>query len=251
MLGLFAVLGAIGTVITIYSFLAPASDEQRILARSVDHALAYRSRTFPMDVTVEGIDAGNEDLLQTDLTLWRDGGKPITADMVRRPLRVTLPSGSRAVALKIVSKESSVPDNFKVDRDGSDVLLSWKVFDPDMALKLAIVRSGSSIDVRVSSDVGPGIVVTASRFSGLKRVGLFSLTLLLAVSLLGVLGLGLVLFFTLSNRWEKHVRSSIVRTVIFLFVLVVLIAALLEGTAYAQRAIDWVTARSVAPIPFE
>jgi hypothetical protein len=249
--GLFAVLGAVGSVITIASYLSPDSDEQRIIDVAADYPLAYRSRTFPMGVTVAGVDAGNEDLVQTEVTFWRDGGKPITPEMTRRPLRVILPSGSHLLAYTVVRTESSVPDNFTVERGGDDLSIRWKVFDPDMALKVAIVRSGSPASVLVSSEVGPGVVVNGSRYGAVKGLGLGTFFILVTLVLFTTFFALVGLFLVMSSKWDKRIPYASVRNVVAISTIIGLVALLHQGSKYDAQVVSWLASRIVRPIPFQ
>ncbi len=253
----FAVIGGVvsvvGGAIGIYLALAPSPD-QTVIARVVDLPLVYRSRTFPIAVTIAGVDAGNQDLLQTEVTLWRDRGGPIKAEMVRRPLRVSLPSGSRMVAFKVANVESSMPDNFTVDRDGDDLLVRWKVFDPDMALRMYLLRAGSADGVSLTDELGPGVRTTRSRyggvnwFKGLAFIGLGIVMFLLAAVVMLVL-LGLLLRGSL--KWDKRIPYASVRNTIALTGIILSVGAYFLCLQYEAQVLTWLMAKSFKPIPFQ
>ena len=234
----------------IYDRVAPSTD-QIVFVRAVNLDLAYRSRTFPMDVTVDGVAIGNQDVVQTEVTFWRDGGVPITAEMTRRPVRIGLPGGSHVVAFKVVATESSVPDNFHVDRDGDDLLVSWKVFDPDMALKVAVVRSGASGNVGITDEIGPGVRTSASPLGGLKLYGIlffgFMGTLFLVVVFLVLLGL----FLRVSLWYDKLIPWGAVRNILTICVIITIVAVLYAGFQYDMKAVVWLGAKTIRPMPFQ
>ena len=250
--GVLSAIGAFVLLNSAYTIVVPPADEERILDQYADHALTYHSRTFPMEVTVDGVDAGNQDLVQTDLTFWRDGGKPIKAEMTRRPLHVILPSGSHLVSFKVAQVDSSVPDNFTVERANDDLFVRWKVWDPDMALRIAIVRTGPVGSILLSTEVGPGVVVTGERYGISKLIGVWTTmiaaTLILIGGFFGVLFGVLIVFVT--PVWEKRIPYAPVRTMLFLTFIGALTAATYQGFQYDARFVSWVSSRIVKPVPF-
>ena len=248
--GLFAVLGAVGTLITINGGLFPSTD-QVVLGRSVDLPLAYRSRTFPVQTTVGSVDAGNQDMVQTEVTLWRDGGLPITAEMVRRPLRISPPGGSHVVAFQVVGTESSVPDNFHVARDGDDLLVTWKVFDPDMALKVAFVRTVATGTLQINDDLGPGVRTSNSRYGVLKVAVIAAFVIFLTALIMAVVfGLFALLIYVL-KQVDKILPYLPLRLVVGILGTALTLAAAYEGIQYDGQIAQWVTDRSVKAIPFQ
>jgi hypothetical protein len=254
--GVFSLIGAaasfIATVLGIYLFIVPPADEERILDQYADHALTYHSRTFPMEVTVDGVDAGNQDLVQTDLTFWRDGGKPIKADMTRRPLHVILPSGSHLVSFKVAQVDSSVPDNFTVERANDDLFVRWKVWDPDMALRIAIVRTGPVGSILLSTEVGPGVVVTGERYGTAKALGLLATMVVVTLTLMGLFLAGLFAFLNVfvTPVWAKRIPYAPIRVGFFLGFIAAFTAIAYQGVQYDARFVSWVSSRMVKPIPF-
>ena len=244
--GVFSVIGIAVTLYAAYGIVVPPSDVQRVLYVVVDQPLFSRPPEFPTGVTVAGVDAGDQDLTETYLTLWRDGGKPITTEMTRRPLHVALPSGSHLAAYKVMRADSSVPDNFAVERAGDDLLIRWKVWDPDMALKIVVVRSGFASNLTLSGEVGPGVAV--DRIWALLRLRSGSIVSV-SVLLLVLMGL-LASLFPDPSVWERRFPSPRVRAAVVMFLAVTItVATMIEIENDAQFS-AWLSSRFVKPIPF-
>ncbi len=211
--GVFSVIGVAVTLYAAYGIVVPPSDVQRVLYVVVDQPLFSRPPEFPTGVTVAGVDAGDQDLTETYLTLWRDGGKPITTEMTRRPLHVALPSGSHLVAYKVMRADSSVPDNFAVERAG---------------------------------EVGPGVAV--DRVWALLRLRSGSIVSV-SVLLLVLMGL-LASLFPDPSVWERRFPSPRVRAAVVMFLAVTItVATMIEIENDAQFS-AWLSSRFVKPIPF-
>ena len=244
--GVFSVIGVAMTLYGAYGVLVPPSDVQRILFMNAEHELVSQSHEFPVAVTIGGVDASNRDLTETFLTLWRDGGKPITAEMTRRPLRITLPGGSHLIAYAVIGTDSSVPDNFGVERFGDDLLVHWKVWDPDMAIKIAMVRSGQPANLALSGEVGPGVEVSGVWMALRLQSGMYFSLGLALVSLLG-LSLSLVVY---PSAWLRWVPSPSIRSAVLLVLIIGITALGLSGTRMSPRFSAWLSSKIVKPIPF-
>jgi hypothetical protein len=69
------------------------------------------------------------------------------------------------VAVKIVETKSAVPNNFGIidfnvsDRVPQTAVVSFKLFDPGMAVKIAILHQGDGRAMTLSADLRPGVAV--------------------------------------------------------------------------------------------
>src|SRR4051794_28938633 len=85
--------------------------------------------------------------------------------MVRRPIIIQPPSGSRLIAHKVVGQEIAVTDNFQVTQHENTIEIRWRVFNPDMSLKLALARAGSKDRVTATHRIGPEVATSTSRYT--------------------------------------------------------------------------------------
>ena len=120
------------------------------------------------------------------------------------------------VAYKVVGTESSIADNFMVDRQGDDLLVRWKVFDPDMAFNVAVARSGASGAVSTTDDLGPNVRTTTNRYSGFAPASILS-TLLVLTLLVFIIGMrlffaSLTLTDKLGPQLPRFVQKALRRT---------------------------------------
>jgi hypothetical protein len=201
----------------------------------------------------DGVPVGDRQLNETTITFWRDGGAAITNEMMRRPLEIKMPAGSTIARAEIVEVDSSVPDNFKLTHNSSTVSLSWSVFDPDMAVKVAIARFGAYNRVELPDTLGPGVTTTTDRYSAAKQVYWWIALFLGLTSLVGgfiliaryvLAGLGSFIEPRVEN-WHpipKNV-SGVVHFAAFM------LSA--GGLLYVViNVLNWALALPVGPIPF-
>jgi hypothetical protein len=154
----FALLGGVLSLGQLPAAWQP-SDSRAIIIQAEDAAMVTQG-VFASMLKFQDVPVRSNQMVETTITLWRDGGAPITEDIVRRPLELRMPPGSRVAAVKLVEQESSIPDNFKVESSESAVSITCKVFDPDMAAKIAIARFGPLEPVLNSDTLGPGVTVS-------------------------------------------------------------------------------------------
>ena len=147
-LAIFGVLGGIVTVVQIYQWWVP-QDLNTVFWRVEETSIFNKPRSFDLHAYLGSSIISGGDIAQSEITIFRRGGKPIAAEQLRRPFSITLPSGSKLLALKIEAVQSDLPDNFQATAEGDTVTVRWKFFDPDMALKLVLLRSGSLADPEV------------------------------------------------------------------------------------------------------
>lgn len=250
-LWIFAVVGGITSVAQLPNLWQPA-DAKTVIMRPVEQTLVSQG-VFTSGLEFDGVPVGDRQLNETIITFWRDGGAAITDEMMRRPLEIKMPAGSTIARAEIVEVDSSVPDNFKLSHSGSTVSLSWSVFDPDMAVKIAIARFGANDRVELPDTLGPGVTTTTDRYNAAKQV-YWWIALFFGLSSLagGIILIARYVVAGLGNFIERRVEnwhpipknlSGVVHFSAFLLTM--------GGLAYVViNVLNWALALPVEPIPF-
>lgn len=242
----FALLGGILTLAQLPSVWQP-SDSKTIIVLSEDTTLVAQG-VFTSFVEFQGEQVGQNQLVETTVTLWRDGGAPIGEDMLRRPLEIRMPPGSKVASAKIVDVDSSVPSNFKLETADNSVNIRWQVFDPDMAVKIAIARFGSLDPVALSETVGPGVTTTTNRYNFAKTIYWWGITLISLITAVSIFAISANLEAS-AEQYTKHLPKP----AWFLLHFTLRAApVVLVGAAFAvgPGVLIWLQELVVPPIPF-
>lgn len=166
----------------INAWVQPPSD-QRILYWQESRPIFTPSANFAQAFAEKGIDDPLNQMHETVVTVWRAEGRPIDAASIRRPLSFSAKSGSTILDVVPIATGTTFDGMPTLDLEGDLVSVTWSVFDPGMALKFAVLTSGVEAGLRVSSDVGPNILVQENYPTTPQYLILF------AVLILGVLGI--------------------------------------------------------------
>ncbi|MFP9137027.1 hypothetical protein ACLI1C_07565 [Devosia sp. XGJD_8] len=247
----FAVLGGILSLAQLPQFWQPV-DARTVILRLEDIVVVTPS-VFGPRLQFDDRALGNDQLVETTITLWRDGGAPIEPDMIRRPLQFKMPAGSRVAAAKIVDQYSSIPNNFSVAHSDDEVVIGWKVFDPDMAVKVAIARIGSEDSPTYLDNIGPGINVTNNRYNTAKTVyywGVLGVAFVLAGAFISGANLGAL--DRMATWGDKRIERlpKPIQIAVALVTTVIVIFGLVAALVGSFRFIPWLQALVVPPIPF-
>lgn len=164
-----------------------------------------------------------------------------------------MPAGSRVAAVRILDQETSVQGNFSIEQTGDAVSLRWKVFDPDMAVKIAIARFGSVDPVSHSETLGPGVGVTHNRYNTAKSIyywGVLLLTVLTLVAFVSSMNLGGL------DRAAQFGDSLIARLpkilqiVVAMVITISLFVSVIGLFVGSFRFVPWLQSLVVPPVPF-
>ena len=99
----------------------------------------------------------SEAIQQTVLLIWNSGNISVSPTDIRLPLSISLNKSGDLKSFKLVEASSSLPDNFTLEQSGdAQLTIRWRAFDPDMAVKLAILHP-SATKPHVSGAFGPNI----------------------------------------------------------------------------------------------
>jgi hypothetical protein len=151
------ILGII-TLIQFFGWWQPHTQDV-IFYHTEDRDVAEPPRNFSLSMHTENGKPATMDgkLSETDVTIWRNSGGTIKKDEVRKPLTISLPSGSRIVGFKVLETRKSASENFIITPNENTVEFTWDIFDPGSAVKLTLLRVGSDDDVQIASYVGPAV----------------------------------------------------------------------------------------------
>lgn len=241
-------LGWLMGVVSFFGWWTPG-DNQYVLWKIDEKPIVTRSNNFAPTISIGNFKAENENVFEVEVTFWRDGGRPITAEMVRRPLSIQLPSGSQVLAQKVIGENSSLKDNFAVSADKNQIQVNWKVFDPDMALKVAFIRQGAREAISITETLGPDALTTDKRYSWAK---ILFIIVLIAASFFAILVSMFTVFFPLI---ENAIESTAIFHKYVRFIPIIIVAccgfalciALIAGMIWLN---NWIASAIVVPVPF-
>jgi hypothetical protein len=105
-------------------------------------------------------------LNQTLVTVWNSGNVSIHGADARLPFAITGNDSTQILAARIVQTRTPIVNNFTLKHiDAARLELHWKLIDPDMAVKIAILHTGPSGGLLISGNFGPGTKITALNMS--------------------------------------------------------------------------------------
>lgn len=139
---------------------------------------------------------------QTIVTIWNSGNISVRETDVRVPLRITVNSSAPVISTKIAGVRSAVPQNFSIsDQDPKGLSVKWRIFDPGMAVHIAVLHGGHEEGVGLSGSLGP--TITVKKFVAGVNSSVIFLVVGIAFGLLGAL-----FIITLLNRLNNKYGNS-------------------------------------------
>jgi hypothetical protein len=226
-----AVFGIIGTIFGIWSFYETRESRQISFA-SANTVVYSQPKNFAPILRFDDHEIpANTSLSETIVVLWNSGTKVFRQEDIRSPISLTFGGGHRIIAVRVLDSKSSVADNFNIRiEEGSAqsiVFLMFKIFDPKMAVKIAIFHEASGETLAVNGDIGPQVDFReASRTSQLYT---------LLISSVGILSIGVFSFFAGYFDNAKGTRRFGIAVLIYG------IAIVIFGFFYAPRMIASIT----------
>jgi hypothetical protein len=161
-------VGLISLVLSIWFYLETRSVGSITIAQSV--YLAFDPpHGFDVQVSVNTvpIQIQNSKIEETIFTVWNSGNLTIRDVDLRTPLEIISGQSNRILDAKIVESKTAISENFVLQKEGSEkISIRWKIFDPDMAIKVAVLHTGSSDSLAISGNFGPGIKINNYTKSG-------------------------------------------------------------------------------------
>jgi hypothetical protein len=183
-----AIFGIVGTLFGIWAFYETRETKQ-LSYRTVTHPVYSASGSFDANVRVADVDVSKVDLLsETVVVVWSSGSAVFRQDDIRIPLQIRFGDNIRIFGFRVLETKSSVQDNFGVTAEtsnsqtGTALNLSFKIFDPNMAIKIAMLHQGSGETIAVGGDIGPEVEFREAK----RATALYGLLLLLVAIILWV-----------------------------------------------------------------
>jgi len=102
---------------------------------------------------------------ETAIVIWNSGTTAVRDSDVRTPISIDMGKVGYIVAIRIVDAKSSIKNDFTVadfsssDRFPQSATIQFKIFDPGMAVKVAILHQGGGAAMSISADLGPGFSI--------------------------------------------------------------------------------------------
>ncbi|MGD0332731.1 MAG: hypothetical protein ABSA90_05680 [Xanthobacteraceae bacterium] len=144
------IIGILGTVFGIWAFYQ--NKEVKVLTfqrytRTVYSDPEYFSASFHVkNINKEDTSWFSE----TTIVIWNSGTVTYRDADVRVPIKIDMGKVGYLLAIKIAETKSSVPDNFTVvdfnptEPTPQTAVIAFKLFDPGMAVKIALLHQGDA-----------------------------------------------------------------------------------------------------------
>jgi hypothetical protein len=159
------VIGILGTIFGIWAFYQTRETKLINYARHT-HTVFSDPNYFRASFRVA--EYNKEDtswFSETAIVLWNSGTTTIREADVRVPITIDMGKVGYIVGIKVVDAKSSVPNNFSIsDFDASKMTpqsatIRFKLFDPGMAVKIALLHQGNGRAISIGAELGPGFQI--------------------------------------------------------------------------------------------
>lgn len=201
-----AIFGIFGTIFGVWSFYATKETKQ-ISYSSASQAIYSGTSSFDPRVRVGDVDVSNVDKLsETIVVIWNSGKKVFRPEDVRTPLKIRFGDGNPIYEYKLLETKSGIEDNFSLHSSDSssaeakELNVSFKIFDPNMAIKIAILHRGSGETLAIGGDLGPDVEV--------RGLGKNTILSFLSGIVVGA-GVGFALIFTMTRSKFSTIKKAI------------------------------------------
>ena len=150
------VVGVLGSAIAVWQVVKDHQSTQITYSVASDRIYNPEDYFSTSIVLPDGRTLGNRLLTNTRVTIWNSGNTAFKIDDVRIPLTIAGDSSVQIYAAKIILSKSIVKENFSMLLSENQIVLSWKIFDPDDAVRIAILHDGDGKTIYASGNYGPG-----------------------------------------------------------------------------------------------
>lgn len=171
---------------------------------------------FRTQVHIDGspLPDSERQLTQMMVTVWSSGNVSINGADVRVPLTISGGNDARFLASHIVQTRTAIGQQFHlVPHAPSSVEIRWKLLDPDMAVKVAILHTGPANSVTVSGNFGPGTKVTSFRPSAI--LGLLGVAFPIGVGIIAGVLIGRGAVYLENRRVPKWAALTLMAVALF------------------------------------
>lgn len=151
-------LAAIGAYVTITDFAERLSEKnKKEISWTSDGRYLFRpSNTYKFSVrSIDGSFETQNGLYNSIVDLWSTGSDTINSEEIRSPLKIASRFDQKIISYKLISTRSTLTDNFHIDQIADGLVVKWKVFDPDMAIKISVLHTGDDKSLIVEGKLGP------------------------------------------------------------------------------------------------
>jgi hypothetical protein len=231
--------GIIGILLSIY-FYEVSQSEVTISYRKSSVQL-YKSLGDEFAVYQNGAELRDvKSITRTRLVFWNSGNTPVKIDELRSRPEISFSHEVQLLDYRVPLKSPDIAD-FTVTREGNNLALGWKFFDPSFVLVVDVFHTGRSEDVIpvISFVKGESILEEVRDFNKLW-VGV---TLILG----GSIG-GTALFFFMVSKLDKRLPPSSIfkRNLLGVLIMVLILLSVSGGLMATGGYVFWrLTARVV------
>lgn len=180
------------------------------------------------------------------IDLWNSGAEPISKDVLREPVTISLQSsavsrGVEIISAEVVRESHSGLSGFRVEVSDASVQLSWTHFDPAMAARVRINTSEPVISDHIAV-FGKGLRLVFKRIRNLSDIGGAPSTaknvFVFGVPIAIVMVLGGPATRWLSLQSFSDVLSYLYFMGFFVFLIVLIVGAVLAGVGI-NASLEW------------